>query len=173
MWLQVGLAEEGRENAGDSGGSDGTGEVCSNPPLPYSPPSWGGAPKHPLHLTVIKHGTVVEQFTLTNAVTVFGRLPHCDVVLEHPSISRQHAVLQCRPSDGAQAGKPGQVLAPQEAGMYVFDLGSTHGTFLNKHRLAPRCYHLLREGQMFRLGGSSRLFLLEVYTCTSHLLCLC
>lgn len=167
MCVQVGTTVEGRESGGSNGGSDKTGEVCDRPPLPYSAPSWGGAPKQPFHLTVIKHGTVVEQYTLNNSVTVFGRLPHCDVALEHPSISRYHAVLQCRPSDGPLVGEPGQTLGSQEAGLYMFDLGSTHGTFLNKHQLAPRCYHLLREGQMFHLGGSSRLFLLEVAAISS------
>lgn len=162
MWLQVGTAVEAGESSGDGRGSKGAGEVNNSPPLPYSAPSWGGAPNQPFCLTVIKHGTVVEQYSLNNSVTVFGRLPHCDVPLEHPSISRYHAVLQCRPNDGPQAGEPSKTLNSQEAGLYLFDLGSTHGTFLNKHQLAPRCYHRLREGQMFRLGGSSRLFLLEV-----------
>lgn len=103
-------------------------------------------------------------------IQVFGRLPVCDVSLEHPSISRYHAVLQYRPTDAAVVaadgeGGTGNTLAssgPNEAGFYVYDLNSTHGSFLNKSRLQPRIYYRLRVGQMVRFGGSSRLFVLEV-----------
>ena len=101
---------------------------------------------------------------------VFGRLPVCDVSLEHPSISRYHAVLQYRPSDATNTttdteSKEGKTLpfgAPNEAGFYVYDLNSTHGSFLNKSKLQPRVYYRVRVGQMVRFGGSSRLFVLEV-----------
>uniref|UniRef100_A0A8C4J4H3 Solute carrier family 4 member 1 adaptor protein n=1 Tax=Dromaius novaehollandiae TaxID=8790 RepID=A0A8C4J4H3_DRONO len=78
-----------------------------------------------------------------------GRLPGCAVALEHPSVSRHHAVLQYRGDDAAAAG------------FYVYDLGSTHGTFLNKARVPPRTYCRVRVGHGLRFGGSSRLFLLQ------------
>ena len=101
---------------------------------------------------------------------VFGRLPVCDVPLEHPSISRYHAVLQYRPTgtttvgdqDEGGEGRPLSFGTPNEAGFYVYDLGSTHGSFLNKNKLQPRVYYRVRVGQMVRFGGSSRLFVLEV-----------
>lgn len=76
-----------------------------------------------------------------------GRLPGCALALEHPSVSRHHAVLQYR----------GQA----QPGFYVYDLDSTHGTFLNKARLPPRTYCRVRVGHTLRFGGSSRLFLLQ------------
>ena len=101
-------------------------------------------------------------------VQVFGRLPVCDVPLEHPSISRYHAVLQYRPTsaptteDQGEGGGPLSFGTPNEAGFYVYDLGSTHGSFLNKSKLQPRVYYKVRVGQMVKFGGSSRLFVLEV-----------
>ena len=50
-----------------------------------------------------------------------------------------------------------------EAGFYIYDLGSTHGTYLNKQKVRPRAYCRLRVGQMMRFGGSTRLFILEVH----------
>ena len=50
-----------------------------------------------------------------------------------------------------------------EAGFYVYDLGSTHGTYLNKQKVRPRAYCRLRVGQMVRFGGSTRMFILEVH----------
>ena len=106
---------------------------------------------------------------------MFGRLPVCDVSLEHPSISRYHAVLQYRRTDAAgtvtDEGRSGSTLSsnvPNEAGFYVYDLNSTHGSFLNKSKLQPRVYYRVRVGQMVRFGGSSRLFVLEVSDMLRH-----
>ena len=101
---------------------------------------------------------------------VFGRLPVCDVALDHPSISRYHAILQYRPTDATtttaddEGGErnPLPSSGTNEAGFYVYDLNSTHGSFLNKSKLRPRVYYRVRVGQMVRFGGSSRLFVLEV-----------
>lgn len=141
------------------------------PTLPYSEPRWSSPPTEPYSLTVIKNGTVVQEVDISRkAFHVFGRLPVCDVSLEHPSISRYHAILQCRPqdADGVDAATGGNHTLfstnPTEAGLYVYDLGSTHGTFLNKNKIQPRCYYRLRVGQMVRFGGSSRMFVLEVNT---------
>ena len=106
--------------------------------------------------------------TLHQPHQVFGRLPVCDVPLDHPSISRYHAVLQYRPTDATPAvdseGERDPLLSSgtNEAGFYVYDLNSTHRSFLNKNKLQPRVYYRVRVGQMVRFGGSSRLFVLEV-----------
>ena len=49
--------------------------------------------------------------------------------MEHPSISRLHAVLQFRGKDGAA---------------FLYDAGSSHGSFLNKQRLPQRSHTPLR-----------------------------
>ncbi len=58
-------------------------------PLPYQEPSWGGVPAQPYGVEVIKNGTVVETIPLRDkSFFVIGRLATCDIVLEHPSLSR-------------------------------------------------------------------------------------
>uniref|UniRef100_A0A8C4J213 Solute carrier family 4 member 1 adaptor protein n=1 Tax=Dromaius novaehollandiae TaxID=8790 RepID=A0A8C4J213_DRONO len=100
--------------------------------------------------TVLKGGAVRGSVRLQGGSWfLVGRLPGCAVALEHPSVSRHHAVLQYRGDDAAAAG------------FYVYDLGSTHGTFLNKARVPPRTYCRVRVGHGLRFGGSSRLFLLQ------------
>ncbi len=84
---------------------------------------------------------------------VVGRLPVCDVSLEHPSISRYHAVVQYR----GRAGQDG-VLGEEKA-FYAYDLGSTHGTFVNKNKIPPKTYIRLRVGHVLKFGGSTRLFI--------------
>lgn len=147
------------------------------PPLPYNEPTWSATPQAPYVLTVIKNGTIIEAIQLSHKpYHVFGRLPSCDVQFEHPSISRYHAILQYRPADEEAdpntdgKSRPTENVSisssvstnPKEKGFYVYDLGSTHGTFINKSKIQMRCFYRLRLGQMVKFGGSSRSFLLEV-----------
>ena len=123
------------------------------PELPYKVPSWSGIPDDLFSLEVLKNGCIISNVDLTSKpFHVFGRLPTCDVSLEHPSVSRYHAVIQYKASDTSNS----------EKGFYIYDLGSTHGTTVNKSRLEPKRYYRLRVGYVFKFGGSSRLFILQV-----------
>uniref|UniRef100_A0AAQ4PXP1 Solute carrier family 4 member 1 adaptor protein n=1 Tax=Gasterosteus aculeatus aculeatus TaxID=481459 RepID=A0AAQ4PXP1_GASAC len=131
--------------------------VGKSPPIPYTEPSWGGkATDVPYALEILKNGTIVDTVPLAQkSYFVVGRLPVCDVSLEHPSISRYHAVLQYR----AQAGEGDS--AGEQRGFYVHDLGSTHGTVVNKNKVPPKTYMRLRVGHVLKFGGSTRLFILQ------------
>lgn len=132
--------------------------VGKSPPVPYTEPPWGGKPPtSPYALEILKNGTIVDTVPLTQrSYFVVGRLPVCDVSLEHPSISRYHAVIQYR----SQAGEGDSV--GEENGFYVHDLGSTHGTVVNKNKIPPKTYIRLRVGHVLKFGGSTRLFILQV-----------
>ena len=99
-------------------------------------------PRSSFSFEVIKDGVVQGTVDLSSrAHFILGRLPGAaDIVLEHPSVSRQHAVVQHRDN--------GEI--------YLMDLGSTHGTFMNKKRLDPQAYVPLRIGSSIKLGLSSR-----------------
>ncbi|XP_013865425.1 kanadaptin [Austrofundulus limnaeus] len=127
------------------------------PPIPYTEPPWGGPPPDtPYSLEILKNGTVVDTVPLTNiSYIVVGRLPVCNVSLEHPSISRYHAVIQYR----GQAGQEGCV--GEEKGFYIHDLGSTHGTVVNKNKIPPKTFIRLHVGHVLKFGGSTRLFVLQ------------
>ncbi|XP_035530019.1 kanadaptin [Morone saxatilis] len=127
------------------------------PPVPYTEPPWGGiAPDTPYALEILKNGTIVDTVPLTQrSYFVVGRLPVCDVPLEHPSISRYHAVIQYR----REAGEGESV--GEERGFYIHDLGSTHGTVVNKNKIPPKTYIRLRVGHVLKFGGSTRLFILQ------------
>ncbi|XP_062378622.1 kanadaptin [Sardina pilchardus] len=132
------------------------GKFKPNPPLPYTEPPWGCPAVVPYALEILKTGTIVDSIPLTqNSYFVIGRLPLCDVALEHPSISRYHAILQHR----GQSGETGEI--GEETGFYVYDLSSTHGTFVNKNKIPPKTYIRLKVGHVLKFGGSTRLFILQ------------
>lgn len=123
-------------------------------PLPYTPPPWSGTPMDgmPYTLEIVKQGTILDTVHLESlcsrsgrAFCTLGRAPTSDIVLDHPSSSRLHLVIQFRGEDGAA---------------FLFDPGSTHGTFLNKQRLATEQYHPFRVGDQLRMGESSRIYIL-------------
>ena len=98
--------------------------VVKKSPGTYVPPDWSSEPTILTELEVIKSGIVLANHELNDReYFVLGRQQDTSVhlLLEHPSISRQHAVLQFK--------NTGQ--------LYLFDLGSTWGSYVNKKRIPP------------------------------------
>ncbi|KAK7437800.1 hypothetical protein CaCOL14_002300 [Colletotrichum acutatum] len=79
-----------------------------------------------------------------------------DFAAEHPSISKQHAVIQFRHVEkrnefGDRIGK----VKP-----YLIDLESANGTVLNGDKVAESRYYELRDKDMIKLGHSTREYVL-------------
>ncbi|XP_075261972.1 kanadaptin-like isoform X2 [Convolutriloba macropyga] len=53
------------------------------------------------------------------------------------------------------------VSGDEEPGLYLFDIGSTHGTFLNKQRVEANCYNRVKVGHVIKFGSSTRLFIVH------------
>ena len=120
----------------------------------YTGPMWGGVTSEPYSLEVLKNGAILNSIDITKkSFYVFGRLPACDIFMEHPSLSRFHAVIQCCPVDTQR----------HKRGWYLFDLKSTHGTYINKCRIKPKVYYRIRVGHMIKFAGSSRIYILQVF----------
>ncbi|XP_017103550.2 kanadaptin [Drosophila bipectinata] len=142
-----------------------------NPACPYKVPKWSAppAPEQNYSFEVLKSGQIIDQVKQLQqqAVWTFGRLPENDVAAAHPTISRFHAVLQYKPKAPVKPDETEEDEddnAPkneQPEGWYVYDLGSTHGTFLNKQRLPPKVFIRMRVGHMLKLGGSTRVYILQ------------
>jgi hypothetical protein len=115
--------------------------------VPYKEPSWGAICEEKFAFEVIKNGSVVDNIDLTKkSFYVIGRLPSCDVPMEHPSLSRHHAVLQYSCGKSEQYPK----------GWYLFDLDSTHGTWINKNKVPPQKFHRIHVDYVLKFGGSTR-----------------
>ncbi|XP_055534938.1 kanadaptin [Wyeomyia smithii] len=146
-----------------------TSDASEIPPIPYKEPSWSRKCDFSLNygLEVLKNGVIIEEVKhLQNkAYWLFGRLPNCDINMAHPTISRYHAILQYKSppeatsDDSDEEDKPKHVTV--EPGWYLYDLNSTHGTYLNKQRLTPNTYVRVRVGYMVKLGSSSRTYILQ------------
>lgn len=65
-------------------------------------------------IIVMMDGKVFKEVTLTKERTTLGRRPHNDIVIDHLAVSGEHAVLSM------QSGE-----------VFVEDLNSTNGTFVN------------------------------------------
>lgn len=79
-----------------------------------------------------------------------------DIPIDHPSCSKQHAALQYRlvpyhRSDGS-LGK--------QIKLYIIDLESANGTFINNNKIEPKQYVELFEKDVIKFGFSSREYVL-------------
>ena len=92
----------------------------------FQPPPWVVAPKlENCGFKVMKEGKRIQTITeiAQKSFVLFGRnAAMSDIKLDHPSISRRHALVG--------HGSSGN--------LYVMDLGSSHGTFVNAQRLRNR-----------------------------------
>ena len=75
-----------------------------------------------------------------------------DIPVDHPSCSKQHAVLQFRLVEFQRAdGSTGRRVRP-----YMIDLGSSNGTFVNNKKIDPERFVELMEKDVVKFGFSSR-----------------
>ncbi|CAI0374209.1 unnamed protein product [Linum tenue] len=113
----------------------------------WQPPDWGIEPRSGVYyLEVLKDGEVMDRINLDKRRHIFGRQSiTCDFVLDHQSVSRQHAAV-----------------VPHKSGsIYVIDLGSAHGTFVANERLTKDTPMELEVGQSLRFAASTRTYVLR------------
>ncbi|CAD8091618.1 unnamed protein product [Paramecium sonneborni] len=113
----------------------------------YTPPSWSMRPKLPFYLEVLKNGVLIQEKKIDNkAMYLIGKNDKiCDIVLDNPTISRKHAVLQSKNTNE----------------FYIYDLGSTHGTFVNNVRIPTKLFHKLKPYDQLKFGQSIRMYILR------------
>ncbi|MDX1620599.1 MAG: DUF3662 and FHA domain-containing protein [Nitriliruptorales bacterium] len=83
-------------------------------------------------IRVVKGGETGQTVPVAGTRVVAGRLPSCDITLEDPTVSREHAAFVRRGSE-----------------WWVVDLGSTNGTRVNGVSAAE---HPVQEGDRIELG---------------------
>ena len=74
--------------------------------------------RQPLVLALYNHGKVLQRVSLNQGDVRVGREYDNDMIIEHPQVSRHHARFFW------------------EDGLFVEDIGSRNGTFVNGERIA-------------------------------------
>lgn len=108
------------------------------------PPARGSAP--PMDWALIRYvgNPLGEVVPLQGAEANFGRASSNEICLPEPEVSRRHAVLQLK-TDAAGATE-----------VFLQDLGSTNGTFLNGRRIdGPRIPVRMAHGDVVRVGSQA------------------
>ncbi|KAJ6766476.1 KANADAPTIN [Salix purpurea] len=106
-------------------------EKSKVPSVPYTIPEWSGPPCHKFSLEILKDGSIIDQF----------------------EVCWGHYLTSCFPLLVLQFKRNGDA--------YLYDLGSTHGTFVNKSQVEKGVYVALHVGDVIRFGHSSRLYIFQ------------
>lgn len=131
-----------------------TGNIYNGVVLKWSEPLDACRPIKRWRLYVFKGDDVLETLYIhrQSAYLLGKEKLVADIVLGHPTCSKQHAVIQYRcieNIDGLKEIKP-----------YIMDLQSTNKTFLNGVAIEDSRYVELREKDMLKFGSSTREYLL-------------
>ncbi|XP_026837296.1 smad nuclear-interacting protein 1 [Drosophila erecta] len=124
----------------------------------YSEPSEARKPKRRWRLYPFKGETALPTLHIhRQSCFLVGRdRKVVDLAVDHPSCSKQHAALQYRlvpfeREDGSHG---------KRVRLYLIDLDSANGTFLNNKKIDARKYYELMEKDVIKFGFSSREYVL-------------
>ena len=159
--------EKEKANFGLSGalaGDEETGNVLNGVLLKFTEPADARPPAKDgpkWRIYVFKGEEMMETLHLSkqSAFLVGRDKAVADIYQRHPSLSKQHAVIQYRVRTFIDEKRPH--LGPKRTVIpYIMDLGSTNGTFLNGSRIESERYYELREKDNLRFGESTRDFVM-------------
>ncbi|XP_063300560.1 smad nuclear-interacting protein 1 [Pelobates fuscus] len=122
--------------------------------IKYSEPAESRIPKKRWRLYPFKNDEALPvMYIHRQSAYLLGRQRRiADIPIDHPSCSKQHAVLQYRMVSFTRAnGTLGRRVRP-----YIIDLGSGNGTYLNNQRIEAQRYYELKEKDVLKFGFSSR-----------------
>mmetsp|Transcript_38887 Transcript_38887/g.93102 ORF Transcript_38887/g.93102 Transcript_38887/m.93102 type:complete len:306 (-) Transcript_38887:4703-5620(-) len=145
-----------------------TGNVFNGVTLKFQEPAEARVPNTRWRLYVFrkkkdvvesKGDDLLDTFHISKqSAYLFGRERKvADIPVDHPSLSKQHAVLQYRAlPTRSELGGPTKLRCKP----FLMDLESTNGTFINGVRLESARYYELKRGDVITLGASSREYVL-------------
>ncbi|VVA98988.1 unnamed protein product [Arabis nemorensis] len=127
--------------------------------LLFSEPPEARKPSQRWRLYIFKDGEPLNEplYLHRQSCYLFGRERRvADVPTDHPSCSKQHAVIQYRE---VEKEKPDGMMG-KEVRPYIMDLGSTNKTYINESAIEPQRYYELFEKDTIKFGNSSREYVL-------------
>lgn len=126
--------------------------------LKYFEPPEARKPKRKWRLYVFKDGKEVDLLHISRQSCYLIGRDHAvvDIPVDHPSISKQHAVIQFRSmTERDEYGDEKRATKP-----FLIDLESANGCTVNMRDVPASRYYELRKGDTVRLGGSGREYVL-------------
>ncbi|ORY32980.1 SMAD/FHA domain-containing protein [Rhizoclosmatium globosum] len=138
-------------NFGVSGALTAEANTFKGVVLKYAEPQEARKPVTKYRLYSFKGKEQVDMIPVSRqSAYLFGRdRIVADIPVDHPSISKQHAVLQYRFVSSSDQG--GRAVKP-----YIIDLDSANGTFLNGQKIDGSRYYELKNQDVIKFGFSSR-----------------
>lgn len=135
--------------------STGTTQGLQVTTLKWNEPTDKAMPDKKWRLYVFKDGEMIGEPLFLHRQTAYllGRDRQvCDIPLDHPSCSKQHAVIQFRKIklDGGGA----------EIRPYLLDLESVNGTMLEGEKVEGARYYQLKPKNMLQFGQSTREYII-------------
>lgn len=135
---------------------------CDDPPQVVKPEVTLPAPLTSLlppvktfYLMIMKNGTIIDKVEINKSRIAFGRSRECEIPMDHPSISRYHAVILWKEASAEQKEASGT----RGGFFYVMDLNSTHGTVVNKQKInGGVAVKIEVNNNVIKFGGSTRMF---------------
>ena len=131
-----------------------TGNTVNGVMMKWSEPLDAAKPDKQWRLYVFKEDAHIETLHLHRQSSyLIGRDNRvADIVVAHPSCSKQHAVIQYRKVKRRDRdGEPIEKVLP-----YLLDLQSAQKTFVNGEEIEDSRYFELREKDLIKFGASSR-----------------
>lgn len=144
--------------SGNLSKDENTGNIVNGIVMKWSEPLDAAKPEQKWRLYVFKEGDLVETLHLHRQSSyLIGRDNRvADIVLAHPSCSKQHAVIQFRKVKRRDAeGEAVERVLP-----YLLDLQSAHRSFVNGDEVEDARYYELREKDCLKFGASTREYVL-------------
>ena len=84
-------------------------------------------------------------YNLTNTSNSIGRSPESNIVLNHPSISKEHAKINFSDNDA-----------------YLVDLNSENGTFLNRQKINPLQNKIIQNNDIINFGKDTTDYIFQM-----------
>lgn len=143
-----------KPNLGLSGALTAETNTYKGHVIKYSEPPEAKVPKKKWRLYPFKGDEALKVIYLhRQSAYMIGRLTDiCEIPVEHPSCSKQHAAIQFRAVKiTKESGRDILSVRP-----YIIDLESSNGTYLNNSKIEAKRYYELKERDVIKFGFSTR-----------------
>ena len=124
----------------------------------YREPTDSCSPENKINLFIFSDTSPTETINLsTKNFYLLGKDKNCDININHESISRQHCVVQHRQIPKQTVSDNFETIKK----LYIIDLDSANGTYLNKEKIQQRRYYEILDNDLVNFGTCKNDYLIK------------